>query len=334
MFINKNSKIYIVCPAKVKSGGPELLHQLCFKLRELKIDAYMHYYHFDKDHSNPTPVEFLKYNAPFLDQIEDHPDNLVIVPEVRTFLLFDYKHIRKAVWWLSIDNFTRPRKERSIIRKIYHAIFKPNVYHPLSKIQNDKSIINFCQSYYAVNFLERHNFSNIYLLSDYLNSGYFENSVNDASNKKDIIVYNPLKGKEYTAKLRELAPELNWVALQNMTTQQVKEALLQAKVYIDFGEHPGKDRIPREAAVCGCCVITGLRGSSAFKQDVPISDKYKFEDTIANLPLVIETIKECLLNFSIKTKDFESYILAIKKEEQEFDGKIQTYFTPNKIGVK
>lgn len=27
----------------------------------------------------------------------------------------------------------------------------------------------------------------------------------------------------------------------------------KAKVYIDFGFHPGKDRIPREAVMCGAC---------------------------------------------------------------------------------
>ena len=29
---------------------------------------------------------------------------------------------------------------------------------------------------------------------------------------------------------------------ENLTTKQVKELLLKSKVYIDFGNHPGKDR--------------------------------------------------------------------------------------------
>ena len=33
------------------------------------------------------------------------------------------------------------------------------------------------------------------------------------------------------------------------------------QVYIDFGHHPGQDRLPREAVQCGCVVITGTRGS-------------------------------------------------------------------------
>jgi len=33
------------------------------------------------------------------------------------------------------------------------------------------------------------------------------------------------------------------------------------QVYIDFGHHPGQDRLPREAVQCGCVVITGKRGS-------------------------------------------------------------------------
>ncbi|MGC8677909.1 MAG: hypothetical protein ACP5UF_06830 [Hydrogenobaculum sp.] len=63
-----------------------------------------------------------------------------------------------------------------------------------------------------------------------------------------------------------------------MTRDQVIETLQKAKVYIDFGNHPGKDRIPREAAILGCCVITGKRGSATFFEDVPIPEEYKFEE--------------------------------------------------------
>jgi len=63
-----------------------------------------------------------------------------------------------------------------------------------------------------------------------------------------------------------------------MPREEVIKLLQKAKVYIDFDYHPRKDRLPREAAILGCCVITRKRGSAKFFEDVPIPDEYKFED--------------------------------------------------------
>lgn len=43
MFIFEDTKIYIMAPANTASGGPLLLHQLCYNLRKRNIDAYMVY---------------------------------------------------------------------------------------------------------------------------------------------------------------------------------------------------------------------------------------------------------------------------------------------------
>jgi hypothetical protein len=98
----------------------------------------------------------------------------------------------------------------------------------------------------------------------------------------------------------------------------VIKTLQKAKVYIDFGNHPGKDRIPREAAILGCCVITGKRGSAAFFEDVPIPDEYKFEDKEKNIPKIIDKIKDCLENYEKRYEDFDYYREVIKNEPQKF----------------
>jgi len=58
--------------------------------------------------------------------------------------------------------------------------------------------------------------------------------------------------------------------ITGMTREQIREAGRSAKVYIDFGTHPGRDRIPREMAACGCSVITGSDGTAACTEDVPL----------------------------------------------------------------
>ncbi|MCX7738527.1 MAG: hypothetical protein N2Z80_03840 [Hydrogenothermaceae bacterium] len=73
------------------------------------------------------------------------------------------------------------------------------------------------------------------------------------------------------------------------------DILKKAKVYIDFGNHTGKDRIPREAAMLECCVITGRRGIAKYREDVPIPENYKIEDKVENIPLILSKKYETVL---------------------------------------
>ena len=62
-----------------------------------------------------------------------------------------------------------------------------------------------------------------------------------------------------------------------MSRAEVRKALCTVKVYADFGSHPGRDRMPREAALCGACVLTNRRGSANFAEDVPLPTLYKLD---------------------------------------------------------
>jgi hypothetical protein len=157
----------------------------------------------------------------------------------------------------------------------------------------------------------------VFYLSDYLNKAFL-NIQTDLSKKENIVAYNPKKGLAFTKEIMKLAKDIKFVPLINMTRQQVIETLQRAKVYIDFGNHPGKDRIPREAAILGCCVITGKRGSAAFFEDVSIPDEYKFKDKKENMPKIIEKIRDCFENFEERYKDFDHCRKRIKQEPQKF----------------
>ncbi|MBQ2559925.1 MAG: hypothetical protein II565_05000, partial [Fibrobacter sp.] len=122
--------------------------------------------------------------------------------------------------------------------------------------------------------------------------------------------------------------------LQNMTTEQVKETLLHSKVYIDFGNHPGKDRFPREAAMCGCCVITGKRGSAKFFEDVPIDNEFKYDESAKTIPLIISKIRECLNNYETESSKFNGYREFIKGEYQTFQDDVKSIFISNENTTK
>jgi len=101
----------------------------------------------------------------------------------------------------------------------------------------------------------------------------------------------------------------------NKRAQKVDETYEIAQKY---GKNVIKDRLPREAALLGCCVITGKRGTAAFYEDVPIPNEYKFDDKEENIPKIIEKIKDCFENFEDRYKNFDYYRQVIKNEPQKF----------------
>jgi hypothetical protein len=174
----------------------------------------------------------------------------------------------------------------------------------------------------------------MYYLSEYLNPEFLKTQPT-LSKKEDLVAFNPKKGATFTKKIISFAKKkrkferVEFIPIINMSRSEVINTLLKAKVYIDFGNHPGKDRLPREAAILGCCVITGKRGSAAFYEDVPIPDEYKFEDIEENVPSIVEKIYDCITEFDRRYKDFENYRKIIKYEPQKFIEDLKKIFTVN-----
>lgn len=340
--IFKNTKVYILLHTKEASGGSELLHQFVYNLRtHLHIDAYIFYPY---DISNPIHPFYINYNNPLIYEIEDKSSNILIYPEAYWILpiVSNYTNIKKVMWWLSVDNFYlsfifHSKKNLFLpkaINKLTFLIFRKKIFDITSlvykKIEKNQLDLNefktirdtdyhLVQSYYAMKHLEEKGIekNKIFYLSDYLNEKFLKVQT-DLSRKQNIVVYNPKKGYNFTKKIIKRTKDIEFVPIINMTRQQVVETLQKAKVYIDFGNHPGKDRIPREAAILGCCVITGKRGSAAFYEDVSIPEEYKFDERDENIPEIINKIRDCFENFDERYKDFDHYREVIKNEPQKF----------------
>ena len=124
----------------------------------------------------------------------------------------------------------------------------------------------------------------------------------------------------------EAHPELPWTPIEKMTTDQVRELMCRSKVYIDFGMHPGKDRMPREAALCGCCVITGRRGSAAYFEDVSIPEEFRLDESTTNIEEIISQIKECLENYADHSIKLDEYREMIRSEKKRFEEEVHNIF--------
>lgn len=324
--IYEDTNIYVLCPAYYKTGGTELAHQLVAEVNAQGGNAYITYYGNQPHNINPA---FFRYVSEFknIEEIEDDKKNIVVLPEIRPYELEHYKYIQKCVWWMSVDNYLKRYTLKGHLE--YYGLLR-TIKHILNKEFRHRSmcfaeeIVHLYQSEYAHQFLLKNRIKNSYRLSDYISDEYMKQ--NYLLNKKDIVLYNPKKGIKFTKKIIQNTPYLHWKPLINMSSEEVKMALLESKLYIDFGSHPGKDRFPREAAICGCCVITGKLGSAAYFEDVPIEPQYKFEDKEENMNAIIHKINDCIENFDPNYQMYENYREFIRCEHSLFKEDVRKLF--------
>ena len=339
-----DSKIYIYCPAGIVTGGAELLHQLVSFLNDNGRDAYIVYFG-EKKHILPN--DYKCYNIKIAERVINAEKNIEVIYEGIFNLIYCNDLTQKFLWWLSVDNFYRCSTRflslkdlfkydvtygfNAFIKRIYFLFFRRKDYPAkivsISKLRK-LNVVNGYQSEYAQNFLQNHGFKEMVALKDYINIEHFKHKFS-RENRKDVILYNPKKGLNFTKKLIAKAPDLHWIPIQGMTRQQVINLMGEAKVYIDFGFHPGKDRLPRECAANGCCIITGMRGSAAFFEDVMVPNKYKFDEHKSSLSDIVETIRWTLENYEIAINDFQMYRSMIALEKKEFEEQISLIFLHN-----
>lgn len=340
LHIDPQTKVYVLCPADCVTGGTELLHQIVGLLNDNGRQAYIVYQGQRTDVPYSVPEAFGIYTIQVAVDIEDKECNVLIVPETIFYtdaLLEQYSRIQLLFWWLSIDNYVNAHYQDAHWSDLYHWNKKKTLRILLGRIKRalvkgnfnisgsfsikkkliSPRIMHAYQSEYAQNYLQGRGVSSLVALKDYINTEY----ISDARfvHKKDIVLYNPAKGLRFTQRLIAAAPHIEFKPLVRMTREQVASAMRESKVYIDFGNHPGKDRLPRECAMNGCCIITGKEGSAAFFEDVPIEEQYKFEGTPKNIEAIVHTIEDIFVHYNTHIDRFAYYRLRIADEKREFE---------------
>ncbi len=315
-----SGRVWIYCPGRIVSGGPEALHQLARALMDSGVDARIVYYP-DADGLCSVPDAYREYAPRVAVAAEDGSSDVVVVPEVHTARLRNVRRAKTVVWWLSIDNYLVERTPLRFLR----GLMTGNA--PLA-ITELKDVVHCAQSVYAVEYLHRYGISAA-LLTDYLrpvHSG--SEGIASVVGRGMTVLYNPKKGYEFTRKLmRIVRADCKWVALEGMTAEQLATVMRGARIYVDFGPHPGRDRMPREAAVHGCCVLTGRRGSAANSADLPIPDWYKVDERQSGaVELVGTMIREILSDYPTHYGRFAGYRAWIGRQKTEFLDQVRSVF--------
>jgi hypothetical protein len=333
MTITDQTIFYILCPANSATGGPEALHQLGAELKNQGKTIFMYYYDYNKKkQSNPIHKNYLHYEVPYVLDVENSDNNVMVLPETQCILLWKkkYSKLQKIVWWLSVTNFniTLDIIQKRYEKKSFFFIKKWFKDYPIPSIENvgKAKVLHMAHSYFSIDFLKQNNIPIIGQLSDYMNDRFLSGK-DFKSQKENTIIYNPVKNGPFLEKIKAITPDLNWFAIErNLTPEEVLEAMKKAKVYIDFGYHPGKEKMPRESCLMDCCLIVGKDGSAKFKEDMPILDEYHFEKKEKNSEAIASKVRSCLINYDEHIKDFENYKQVLLNEKKVFINTIKTLF--------
>jgi hypothetical protein len=291
-----NKIVYINIPAGDVAGGVEALFQLADAINNVGGKSVVIW---DRKLQDPIPNKYKNYNIIHSEEVEDSSNNWIIYPEVWTEKIHDYSNLKKFIWWLSVDN-----------------------NHNQFQDFQDENITHFYQSYYAQDFLSKKGAKKILPLFDYLSSYYFESSYT-INEKENIVCYNPAKGIEITNEIRSLNPEINFIPIISMNENEIIQLLKISKVYIDFGHHPGRDRIPREAAILGNCILTNEKGSAGFYTDLPFDSEFKTN----KIEEIGTKINICFNEYENYQKKFYLYRSVIQNQKEQFFNLCKQYFT-------
>ena len=315
-------EIIVVCPGGTTTGGIELLHQLVDSLIEAGLKSHLLYYPFHKSFDKPLAYSKYKGDKIMLDDV-DCDSACFVLPETYTHLIKKFGPEKSVVWWMSVDNYISSSRTIYAVKNFLWPWNYCDIKKSTTLLKKVKG--HLYQSEYAKLYLQNHGINNTLELSDYINPDYILAGTNiDYAIKEDIVVYNPAKGIDQTKKIIGAMAGYNFIPIVNMTRNEVTNLLIKAKVYIDFGNHPGKDRIPREAACLGCAVVTNRRGSALNSVDIPIAQIYKINDRQGNFELnAAEVLKSILMDFDNHSSKFDEYRKMITNEPGRFMDAVQ-----------
>lgn len=327
-------EVLLFCP-EIKTGGPEALHQLGYQIELHGGVARMVYYapysrielwgdrllcHAD---SSPMPEHFAQYDPQVLRETTLGPGTLVVYPEplLKHAAARDAAY-QRAVWWLSLDNVMTQNPE--LAGEAYRrALFA------------DSELVHFCQSDYTRGILQDWGAQQLYSLSDYTDPAFVYRSLIASDNppiaqRPNTVCYFPNKGaalaERFIAGAAALRNPVQFVPIRNMTKAEVRETLFNARVYIDFGHHPGKDRVPREAGIAGAIVLLHAKGAARCFADHPLAAEYRFEEEDIASGRLHQILDEVLEQPEEHFAAQRVYRQAILLERERFDLEVRSFF--------
>ena len=291
--------IVLMCPSGLATGGTEGIHNLASTLNKVGAHAKVLYI---GQGSKQKPEEFNKYECEGIEELPKNYKGAIIFPEVWGNQVIDprYRDNIVAINWQGVDvyDWHTPKWDRCLYLK-----------------RGDT--IHIANSEYAVAHLTKQGINPI-KISDCLNDVFYDLTW-DLANRKNTVLYNPIKIKHILLQDTVIARcntelGIRFCPIEGLTRNEVIQTFKTHKLYIDFGYFSGRERLPREAVMCGCCIITNSMGTAGYFEDNSIYDKYKVDDVSSAMHM----IGYVLSNYTSCVSDFNQYRDLLKRDKDNY----------------
>ena len=281
-------KLVVVCPANAVTGGPEAMHQLVHTANRAQPGSAAILYAPFTVHANPQ--EYRHYECPIIMRDQVPQDALVVLPEIWPDIAATFSN-RCALWWLSVGNFGS-HGQRNLERISLHL----------------------CQSRYAFEHVQKNLSFEPMMLTDWVDVLPVDTV------RLPRVAVNPAKDAGMLRYFVE-SKKFDVAELRGMDKIGVSAALHGSRMYVDFGNHPGRDRLPREAALAGCTVLSTYLGAACYWDDMPLPNHYKF-DTLDELTGKVEEELDHYDHYrSASQIGYESWV---KKNRADFESEVDS----------
>lgn len=317
-------KYYILCPWG-ETGGPEGLHQLCYELINLDRTARIVYYHpwtdrIEKEHEGKICGRYNQYigiesyTPNDISEI-DKEDSIIVLPEIcRTRHIKMFKNA-KVIYLRLSNNTQESAPDPQNYDSLYDSVFQ--------------ECYTGCDPFLIYKQIEKtsvYNMNKVFMLRPNINLSHIREEIDLSNERKNIVLYNPAKGKHHIDRLVEYSKnidfdcDIEFIALRGMSQEELKEVIHTSKLYIDFGHFPGPDRLCREAASGGCVIFIGKRGSGSDWDDFPVEEKIDWDeqnDTF-NYELICKNIIDMIKRYDYFFQKQKSYREIIRNERKNY----------------
>lgn len=292
--------VLLLCPSGLATGGTEGIHNLTCHLNKVGANAKILY--IGRNRSNPQPKEYSKYGCEYLTEFPQGFKGVVVFPEVwgNQVIESKYKDCTVVINWQGVDvyDWNVPERERGLY------MGRPDTVH-------------IANSDYAMETLKKRGLNPI-KIADCLNDEFYTVSI-DNTDRKDVVLYNPLKLKmthfQETVMARcntELG--IKFRMLTDYSRRELIDIFRHSKLYIDFGQFSGRERLPREAVMCGCCILTSNNGTAGYFNDNSIMEQYKPGTVIEAMWMV----RQVLRNYTQCRQHFDLYRDLLKRDKEHY----------------
>lgn len=322
----RHKAIFVLCPANHVSGGPDAFHHLVHTLNELGANAFMSYVPYGEDHAVPAPYSRI-YRIPTARPL-DAAENLIVIPEIMSGRTREFRHAKTAIWWQSVDFFLGYAGQGDNIRRrrVFLHDLKSLLRVPTSRMTwpEARHIEQYAPTAYAAEFLSRRGIPSR-PLRDPVNEIFL--SVEPEPHKQNVVAYSPAKGMQYNQQVLDALSDVPAIELRGMTHEQLIGVLRTVKIYIDFGYFPGRERMPREALLCGACIVIGRRGAAANAVDYPIPPAYKIDHAAAGFAARTRAaVLDIFDNFEHCSREFDPFRAYLKEGPKIFADDVRSIF--------